>query len=104
MAPEGSAVPTPKPRRVDTLIKALVRSHRWRRRIFVSIDSLREARLVLKTISALTGLISPKLQGLQWYLPDQGLVEWTGADGETIHDLSEPTRFRPPVRTRHACH
>jgi hypothetical protein len=33
MAPEGSAVPTPKPRRDDTLIKALVRAHRWRRRI-----------------------------------------------------------------------
>jgi hypothetical protein len=33
MTPEGSAAPTPKPRRDDTLIKALVRSHRWRRRI-----------------------------------------------------------------------
>ena len=32
MAPEG-AVPTPKPRRDDTLIKALVRAHRWRRKI-----------------------------------------------------------------------
>jgi hypothetical protein len=33
MTPEGSAAPTPKPRRDDTLIKALVRAHRWRRRI-----------------------------------------------------------------------
>jgi hypothetical protein len=33
MAPEGSAVPAPKPRRDETLIKALVRAHRWRRRI-----------------------------------------------------------------------
>jgi hypothetical protein len=33
MAPEGSAVPTPKPRRDDTLIKALVRAYRWRRKI-----------------------------------------------------------------------
>jgi hypothetical protein len=33
MAPEGAAVPTPKPRRDDTLIKALVRAHRWRRKI-----------------------------------------------------------------------
>ena len=32
MTPEG-AVPTPKPSRDDTLIKALVRAHRWRRRI-----------------------------------------------------------------------
>jgi hypothetical protein len=33
MAPEGSAVPTPKPRRDETLIRALVRAHRWRRQI-----------------------------------------------------------------------
>jgi hypothetical protein len=33
MTPEGSAAPTPKPRRDETLIKALVRAHRWRRRI-----------------------------------------------------------------------
>ena len=31
MTPEGAAMP--KPRRDDTLIKALVRAHRWRRRI-----------------------------------------------------------------------
>jgi hypothetical protein len=33
MAPEGSAVPAPKPRRDETLIKALVRAHRWRQKI-----------------------------------------------------------------------
>jgi hypothetical protein len=33
MTPEGAPVPAPKPRRDDTLIKALVRAHRWRRRI-----------------------------------------------------------------------
>ena len=33
MTPEGSAAPTPKPRRDETLIKALARAHRWRRRI-----------------------------------------------------------------------
>jgi hypothetical protein len=33
MTPEGAAVSTPKPRPDDTLIKALVRAHRWRRRI-----------------------------------------------------------------------
>ena len=31
--PEGTAVPTPKLRRDDTLIKALVRAHRCRRQI-----------------------------------------------------------------------
>jgi hypothetical protein len=33
LTPEGAAVPAPKPRRDETLIKALVRAHRWRRRI-----------------------------------------------------------------------
>jgi hypothetical protein len=33
MTPEGVAAPTPKPRRDETLIKALVRAHRWRRQI-----------------------------------------------------------------------
>jgi hypothetical protein len=33
MTPEGSAVPSPKPRPDETLIKTLVRAHRWRRRI-----------------------------------------------------------------------
>jgi hypothetical protein len=33
MTPEGAAMPTPKPRPDQTLIKALVRAHRWRRRI-----------------------------------------------------------------------
>jgi hypothetical protein len=31
--PEGAAVPAPKPRRDETLIKALVKAHRWRSRI-----------------------------------------------------------------------
>jgi hypothetical protein len=33
MTPEGAAVPSQKPRRDETPIKALVRAHRWRRRI-----------------------------------------------------------------------
>jgi hypothetical protein len=33
MTPEGAAAPTPKPRRDETLVKALVRAHRWRRKI-----------------------------------------------------------------------
>ena len=33
MTPEGVATPARKPSRDDTLIKALVRAHRWRRRI-----------------------------------------------------------------------
>ena len=33
MTPEGVAAVAPKPRRDETLIKALVRAHRWRRKI-----------------------------------------------------------------------
>ena len=33
MTPEGEAPPAPEPRRDDTLIKALIRAHRWRGRI-----------------------------------------------------------------------
>jgi hypothetical protein len=33
MTPEGAAMPAPKPRRDKAPIKALVRAHRWRRRI-----------------------------------------------------------------------
>jgi hypothetical protein len=33
MTPEGSAAPTPKPSRDETLVKALVRAHRWRWKI-----------------------------------------------------------------------
>jgi hypothetical protein len=33
MTPEGVAVPARKPRRDETLVKALVRAHRWRRKI-----------------------------------------------------------------------
>jgi hypothetical protein len=33
MTPEGATMPTPKPTRDETLVKALVRAHRWRRRI-----------------------------------------------------------------------
>ena len=33
MMPEGAAGPTPRLRRDETLIKALVRAHRWRRKI-----------------------------------------------------------------------
>jgi hypothetical protein len=33
MTPEGAATPSPNPRRDETLVKALVRAHRWRRKI-----------------------------------------------------------------------
>jgi hypothetical protein len=33
VTPQGVAAPAPKARRDETLVKALVRAHRWRRRI-----------------------------------------------------------------------
>jgi hypothetical protein len=33
MTPEGSAAPARRPSREETLVKALVRAHRWRRKI-----------------------------------------------------------------------
>jgi hypothetical protein len=33
MTPDGAGPPTPKPSRDETLVKALVRAHRWRRKI-----------------------------------------------------------------------
>jgi hypothetical protein len=33
MTPDGAAAPTRKPSRDETLVKALVRAHRWRRKI-----------------------------------------------------------------------
>src|SRR5918999_6033494 len=50
MTPEGAAAPAPKPRPDETLIKALVRAHRWRRRIessqAKSIPNLTEQEVV----------------------------------------------------------
>jgi hypothetical protein len=33
MTPEGLAAPSPTPRRDETLVRAMVKAHRWRRRI-----------------------------------------------------------------------
>jgi hypothetical protein len=33
IVPEGTVAPTPKPRRDETLVRALVRAHQWRRQI-----------------------------------------------------------------------
>ena len=33
ITPEGAETPAPKPRRDETLVRALVKAHRWRRRI-----------------------------------------------------------------------
>ena len=56
VTPEGAPRATPKPRRDDTLIKALVRAHRWRRQIESgqarSIQTSRSKRASLTPTSA----------------------------------------------------
>jgi hypothetical protein len=56
MVPEGATMPSPKPRPDETLIKALVRAHRWRRRIesgqAKSITDLAEQRASPSPMSA----------------------------------------------------
>lgn len=66
------------------------------RYLFISVDDLREAKLVIKTITALTGLADPRYVGVQWYQPDQGWIEWTGADGTSIHDLPDTDEVFAP--------
>src|SRR5262249_35177030 len=57
--------------------------------VFISVASLREARLVIKVIAALTGHCAPRQMGVQWCRPTRGWVEWMGEDGETIHALPD---------------
>ena len=67
MTPEGAAVPAPMPRRDETLIKALVRAHRWRRRI----ESM-EARSItdLAEQEAVTDAYVCRLLSLTCFAPD----------------------------------
>ena len=67
MTPEGAAVPAPMPRRDETLIKALVRAHRWRRRI-----ESREARSItdLAEQEGVTDAYVCRLLSLTCFAPD----------------------------------
>jgi hypothetical protein len=71
VTPEGAAAPMPKPSRDGTLIKALVRAHRWRRQIESgrarSITDLAEQEVV-------TPAYVCRLLPLTCLAPD--LVEW----------------------------
>src|SRR5215212_8619202 len=66
--------------------------------LLISVATLREARLVLKTIAGLTGQCAPAYMGVQWYRSGQGWLEWAGSAGETIHDLpDDDVIFAPPA-------
>jgi hypothetical protein len=65
--------------------------------LLISVATLREAKLVLKTMGALTGHVGPTHGGLQWCASGQGWTEWRGGDGETIHDVpDDDVVFTPP--------
>ena len=91
MTPEGAAAELPKPRRDDTLIKALARAHRWRLRIesgrAKSITDLAEQEgghgpLCLPTSSAdpLTCLGPDIVEAILAGSTDQGICwsSWSG--------------------------
>jgi hypothetical protein len=112
MTPEGVAAPARKPSRDETLVKALVRAHRWRRRIeggqAKSITDLAEqegvtiayvCRLLPLTclapdiVEAILGGRQPKDLRLAELLENGPLVweeqrrRWSGA--ATVHQLVE---------------
>jgi hypothetical protein len=76
MMPEGVAAPARKPRRDNTLIKALVRAHRWRRRIETgsakSITDLAEQEGVADGYAA---RFTPEVNPRRTATVDQGSVE-----------------------------
>jgi hypothetical protein len=75
MTPEGVAMPKSKPSRDDTLIKALVRAHSWRRKIesgqAKSITDLAEQEGV-------TDAYVCRLLPLTCLAPDMWKRSWTG--------------------------
>ena len=52
VGPEGAAMPAPKPRRNETLIKALVRARRWRRRIESGQAPVRRSSVPAATLAS----------------------------------------------------
>jgi hypothetical protein len=89
MTPEGSAVPAPKPLRDETLAKALVRAHRWRRTIEIG-----EARSItdLAEQEGVTDAYVCRLLPLTCLAPDivEAILDGTAAEGtEASRDAGE---------------
>jgi hypothetical protein len=110
MTPEGSAAPTPKPRRDHTMIKALVRAHRWRRRVesgqAKSITDLAEQEGVtdayvcrLLTLTCLApDIVEAILDG--WQPNGLRLAELLGNRSLTWEEQRGAWRFSPVTRPR----
>ena len=65
--PEGVAAPARKPSRDETLVKALVRAHRWRRRI----ESCRAKSIIdLAAQEVVTVAYACRLLPLMWLAPN----------------------------------
>ena len=73
--------------------------------LVISIDSPREARLVLKTVLVISGCLNAQLSGLQQCTDDGVWQEWTDASGRRIHELDDQDLlFLPPSQEPHHCH
>ena len=73
--------------------------------LVISVDSPREARLVLKTAIALFGLLDAQRLGLQQCADDGTWQEWTDASGRRIHELDDDNLlFLPPSQEPHLSH
>jgi len=106
MTPEGSVMPTPKPRRDEISVKALVRAHRWRHRIESgrarSITDLAEQEGVTDAyvcrLLPLTCLAPDIVEAILDGRQPKGLrlaeVLWTAAVGGTATEMGASERRR----------
>ncbi|MDX6751795.1 hypothetical protein SH611_18470 [Geminicoccaceae bacterium 1502E] len=73
--------------------------------LLVSVDNPREARLVLKTVMALSGGLDARSAGLQQCAADGQWAEWADAGGRGIHELDdEDLLFMPPSQEPRSWH
>jgi hypothetical protein len=93
MTPEGVATPARKPRRDETLVRALVRAHRWRRRIesgqAKSITDLAEQE-------AVTDAYVCRLMPLTCLAPDlvEAILEGWGAERAEVAGMLQGVQRR----------
>lgn len=73
--------------------------------LLVSVDGPREARLVLKTVMALTGALDPGTAGLQQCRDDGSWAEWHDSGGRRIHELDDDDPlFMAPSQEKRRLH
>lgn len=71
--------------------------------LVISVDGPREARLVLKTVMAVTGALDAAAAGLQQCADDGTWAEWVDARGRRIQELDDddPLFMAPSQERRH---